>query len=156
MDDYDDFSDSTIHIATLKDLEVTLPLIERDLKNNGYKKPSDEEFAKKIKLIFNIDLSSHSKNDIVTLMGVNQSFSSKEEFKRQYHFDLGYLFASLKYNCVFYSTFLKDYISLDDHNCLVYETPPVGIAADNKASFKQLISFDTYADEKGFLLRKLF
>lgn len=163
VDDYDDFLDSDIHIATLKDLELILPFIERDLHKNGYKKPSNEEFIEKVKFIFNVDLSSYSTDKIVTLMGVNQRFSSKEEAIHQYHFDSGYLFASLKYKCVFYSTFLKDYISWDNNDGLVYQNPPIGITAlnkylfnESKASFRQLVSFSTYAENKGFLLRKLF
>lgn len=161
MDDYADFPEDVIHIATIDDVMVTLPFMVAGLHNNGYVTPGEDDFLGTVKRVFNVDLSN-STGDMVMLLGPNQKIKSKDAQLRKYHFDSGYFIASKKHRIVFYSDFLRNFVEMIGDEVKV-KTPPAGILAlnmylfnNNKASIHVLSSFNTYAFEPGFLLEDPF
>ena len=74
---------------TIEDLLLTLPLIEKELKNSGLKSLSDEDFRKRILEVFGIDINTEgSENGIIPLLTEDDKNDPQD---RAFHNNVKYL-----------------------------------------------------------------
>lgn len=141
----------------LIDLELASRIILKDLKSKGYNKISEENFNKKIKLIFKINLSQkcddfHINKDFITLFGFKMDGKMDTLIENQYDL-FSYTqnnFISVKDYFILNMFLLKDIISIRKDDTFQLNVPQNVIERnkflfnDNKSSLAWLKLNDQY------------
>ncbi|GAA4202655.1 hypothetical protein GCM10022289_17730 [Pedobacter jeongneungensis] len=108
---------------TSKDLELASTVIFEGLKNNGFKKTTEEDFLKRIKLIFGIENKKssnykiHSTNMYISLYG-NQNLPYEDLIKNEFYnsIDTRNYYLMLKNHIIIELEYLEDIIKISKDN----------------------------------------